>query len=1196
MLEDRVGDFDKNADAAYRTVQVLEHVEKFDEDGKRLTSDDIGNGEINGFTSSGDARHGTEAGRLQDFGKYGFTNLKGELNHIDSAADDEDARAEAEGLGIQWERPEDDDRSAEEIVNDSELLKNLGNQSGVKDMLKERVGDFENDADAAYRAVQLLEHVERFDEDGKRIAGNEVGNGEINGFTSSDEAKHGTEAGRLQDFGKYGFTNLKGELNYIDSAADDEEVRADAEELGIQWERPEDDDRSAEEIVNDSELLKNLGNQSGVKDMLKERVGDFENDADAAYRAVQLLEHVERFDEDGKRIASNEVGNGEINGFTSSDEAKHGTEAGRLQDFGKYGFSHLKGELTLPETVGDNEKAREEAEAAGIDWELPEDDDRSAENIIEDSPLLKNLGNQSGVKDMLKERVGDFENDADAAYRASQVLDRIVMYDGEGKSQSGNGVANTSIDGFTNSGEAKHGTEAGRLQDFGKYGFETLKEVKKPEDIGSYKDFLKANPDADDISKQMAKYAAIIDENYDAIRGKTDSGKYLTAEALQQYKDENPQISDDFKDALDFWSQPGAFNILDTSKHSLAQNTDGDVSKNDLSNWLTNDSPKDSGSAIAFISEVANANTTANVDKSELGADVFENPDNYSAKEKAAVLQDLLTAQKLINKGAEAGMWQDDYGKVSIANAVRGHPDPEKLLQDVNDHIAILQDDQEVVDYLNENSTREIDALFESNEGLKKAVEGTYEDEIKSGKALDALWETNTKDGKTDQQTALASFFQSAQTFQSVLGIDDLKEIQGAVSKSEHAGEFKDYYENQIASGERYKELLDDGDNSFEEATSAFTMEVALYNSALDPEFTGELDNKLNENFQTLAQENAFKDASFDDLKTAFGKDGGDELDEEKVKKLIDEINETNPEFFINANGKKTTPDQILAGFRGEWDLLRQGSKTLNELKLLDPNGSLKEVYGKGGLHGVSGLFMAGITIAKGASGSGKLTDRQIVDIATGSVMSATIMTEGGAKGYLAHLKDVKGKLEGDLLDHVGSLLDDVSPESNSLQDAKSFNKYLTDVTQKFEQAAKGLGGIAGVAAGAYGIFDGVQMLRNGDKVGGALSITAGAMGTMAGLASAVEGSLGLVLSSIPRIIPVLAGGLGVAAAGVGAIVALIPGLIEEGKRQVQQDKFGELLSDYLTQYEVDGVPYGDYWDIPDEEWPGYDDGALHGS
>ncbi|MFM9272207.1 hypothetical protein ACJ7V3_18420, partial [Halomonas elongata] len=94
--------------------------------------------------------------------------------------------------------------------------------------------------------------------------------------------------------------------NVLSSVHDEikERDRETAEKLGIQWERPSGDNCSAQDIINDSPLLRNLGNQSGIKDMLKERVGDFEKDADAAYRAIQVLEHVEKFDEDGNRLAN----------------------------------------------------------------------------------------------------------------------------------------------------------------------------------------------------------------------------------------------------------------------------------------------------------------------------------------------------------------------------------------------------------------------------------------------------------------------------------------------------------------------------------------------------------------------------------------------------------------------------------------------------------------------------------------------------------------------------------------------------------------------------------------------------------------------------------------------------------------------------------------------------------------------------
>ncbi|MBB2971431.1 type III effector HrpK domain-containing protein [Mesorhizobium sp. RMAD-H1] len=1100
---------------------------------------------------------------------------------------DDNVNPDAERLGIVWERPDGDSRSAQEIIDDTPLLRDLGNQSGVKDMLKDRVGDFEKDADAAYRAKQILEHIEKFDEGGNIVAGKDVGNGRVDGFTNSGEARHGTEAGRLQDFGKYGFSYLKGDLGNRAAVGDDPEVRKQAEELGIEWTRPEGDDRSAQDIIDDTPVLRDLGNQSGVRDMLKDRVGDFEKDADAAYRAKQILEHIEKYDGEGNLLAGKDVGNGRVDGFTNSGEARHGTEAGRLQDFGKYGFSNLKGELADRGSVGDDPEARKQAEALGIEWTRPEGDDRSAQDIIDDTPVLRDLGNQSGVRDMLKDRVGDFENDPDAAYRAKQVLERIEKYNEEGKILTGDDVGNGRVDGFTNSGEARHGTEAGRLQDFGKYGFSSL-----DGESGSYKDFLKNNPDADDVSKRIVEYASIIEQNYGAIKDATGSGDHLTADALKKYRDDNPNLSDEFKEALDFWSNPGAFMILETAQDNLKFAPDGKLSDKDISGWLKNQAPKDAGSAIALLSSIADGNVVSDVDTKNLNKDIFEHPENYSAEEKAAALQELLKAQQLVVQGANAGMWKDDYGKVSIANDAGVYWEPEKLLEDINDHINILQNDPEVVKYMSENGANELKKLVEGNEGLKDALTRTYEDDIKSGKALDDLWKTRTEGTEAaDQQAILAEFFGNAQMFQAALGIEDVSELQKAVQNSSHNGELEEFYEKSLASGDRLKELLKD--NSFEEATSAFSMEVALYNAALNPEFTGKFDTQLNENFTKIAQENAFKDASFEDIKKAFGVNGGDELDEEKVRNLIEQISKESPELLLNQDGTLATPDAILATFRGNWDLLRQGTKTVDQLGLLSADSSAKGATNAGVLHGVSGLFLAGVTIAKGAGGAGNLTDRQIVDITTGSVMTATILTEGGIKGYRDYLNGLKDKVSQDLLDNIGSLLDDVSPESQVAQDKNKFYEKLESNLKKFEEAAKGLGGIAGVAAGAYAIFDGVKAIRNGDTVGGGFSIAAGTTGAMAGLAAAVEGGLGMLGATVPRLIPILAGGLGMLAAGVGAVALLIPGLIAEGKHQSKVDSFGPLLSNYLEKYEIDGIENGDLSDIPDEDWPGGDQTGL---
>ncbi|EJN02102.1 type III effector HrpK domain-containing protein [Phyllobacterium sp. YR531] len=1178
-LRDRVGDFEHDRDAAYRAVQVLEHIEKFDGDGKAQEGKNVGNDEINGFTNSGEAKHGTEAGRLQDFGKYGFENLKGELPEKLNPKDNKEARAEAEKLGIKWERPKGDERSAKEILDDNPVLKNMKNHGNAKDMLKERVGDFDRDADAAFRASQVLKHVEKFDGDGKLLDDNKVGNNQIDGYTSSDEAKHGTEAGRIQDFGKYGFKNLKGNLDEAAKKDDnpptssdpgkdgdagkienEDKARKEAEALGIEWKRPKDDDRSAKSIIDDSPMLKDLVDRDNggkgrpdikdMKDDLKKRVGDYEKNADAAYRASQVLKHIEQFDEEGKVTKGKDVGNNKIDGITDSDQVRHGTEAGRLKDFGKYGFEHLKGKFPDHSKPGNDDAARKEAEALGIKWELPDYDKRDAKTIIDDSNLLKGLGNQSGVKDRLRDRVGDFENDRNAAYRAVQVLDRIEKYDADGKLQTGDSVGNGKIDGFTNSGEAEHGTEAGRLQDFGKYGFSSLAGVG-----GTYDDYLKKNKDADDASKIIAKNGSILHENFDSIKKATGAeGDSLTLKDLQKFKADNPKfMSDDLKKSIDFWIQPGSFDILETSHDKLRNGSDGKVSKDDISDWMKNDAPKDAKGAIEFAVRAADGNAVSGIQIEKFDDEIFKNPEKYSAKEKAAVIHDLQKAYDLVGMGEQSGMWKEGHIIKKLKDRAGVGDDPKAIQAEIEQRIGTLKKDPDVTKFLNETGKNALSDFLNSDKALKKALTNNYDKDIKTGAELDKRWKTKTDDGKAIGPTEnLASFFQTGKMYQAALGLDDTKALQGAVKNSKHNGELQEFYEKSMVSGDRFKELLKD--HPIEQAMSTFSLEAALYNAALDPEFTGKHDKKLNENFTSIAEKGAYDSGSFDDLKKAFGVDGGKDLDDDKVKKIIEEIEKTNPELLVNADGTKAKPDQILGAFRGQWDILRNATGGGSLYDLVGPNSSAKQQFDKGIQHGVSGLLLAGITIAKGASSNGKLTDRQKVDIAIGSVQTAGILAEGGVKNYRDYMKTAG-----------------IDPKI--IDDPKNFNEFLQKNAGKFEAGAGLVGSLAGLALGAYSIFDGVKAIRNGDTAAGGVNIAAGSLGILGSAAGAVEGGMGVAGLVVPRLISGLGAGLGVAGGVLSLASIFIFAAINESKASSLQNDYGDLLGDYLEKYKIDGKP-----------------------
>lgn len=108
--------------------------------------------------------------------------------------------------------------------------------------------------------------------------------------------------------------------------------------------RPPGDTRSAEEIRVDNPVLANLGNQSSVRDNLNELVGgDMYNDPDQAFQAAAILTHIKSLGQaDGTARSEEVMGNGKIEGFTKDGHARHGTEAGMLQDVNKYGLGHLE--------------------------------------------------------------------------------------------------------------------------------------------------------------------------------------------------------------------------------------------------------------------------------------------------------------------------------------------------------------------------------------------------------------------------------------------------------------------------------------------------------------------------------------------------------------------------------------------------------------------------------------------------------------------------------------------------------------------------------------------------------------------------------------------------------------------------------------------------------------------------------------
>ena len=141
--------------------------------------------------------------------------------------------------------------------------------------------------------------------------------------------------------------------------------------------RPAGDTRSADQIVDDNPTLKNLGNQEQVKDNLKKQCGNWEDPnlppdqrADAAYRASEVLNYIKTSKaSDGSDRSQSVQDDGKIDGFTKDGDARHGTEAGLLKDFGEQGYGALKANHSL-DTTSDTHVNKDGTNKDNLQWGL----------------------------------------------------------------------------------------------------------------------------------------------------------------------------------------------------------------------------------------------------------------------------------------------------------------------------------------------------------------------------------------------------------------------------------------------------------------------------------------------------------------------------------------------------------------------------------------------------------------------------------------------------------------------------------------------------------------------------------------------------------------------------------------------------------------------------------------------------------
>ena len=319
----------------------------------------------------------------------------------------------------------------------------------------------------------MLNRIERYDNDGSRIldSGGDAGNGKIDGywmkknggilfvFNGKDEvAKGGTEADRFERFLDEGFKVFKGEDVPLGGKPPGGKAGSGLSET---TERPAGDDRSADDINDDHPVLDNLSSEDAKR--LKFWFGDFDNDADAAYRAAAALENVKRYDSDGDPIYDEKD--------VLSDKIEKGDESDRLEELLDNGPGTLEGDGSW-----DDHHVTETTKR-------PPGDHRSADEILDDSPTWNMLTDkQQGevARDLEPDLLeASPDDDADAAYRVTEALWRILHYDHKGDWSPAN--PDKFEGGFKSEGFRTHGnTRARQVENLVKKGYGTLESTSEP--------------------------------------------------------------------------------------------------------------------------------------------------------------------------------------------------------------------------------------------------------------------------------------------------------------------------------------------------------------------------------------------------------------------------------------------------------------------------------------------------------------------------------------------------------------------------------------------------------------------------------------------------------------------------------------------------------------------------------------------
>ncbi|NWC10641.1 type III effector HrpK [Pseudomonas agarici] len=405
---------------------------------------------------------------------------------------------------------------------------------------------------------------------------------------------------------------------------------------------------------------------------------------------------------------------------------------------------------------------------------------------------------------------------------------------------------------------AKHGGKAdGKITDGDLKAFAKKMQGAADSAAKDLAHYQKDHPDADPQSLQMVRSALLLKANAPltaaadphhgaGTEGETKINGETSADGLQALQKSNPGLSGALKQSAKTFSQPGFLNMLDQgglSGRGLA--THGPDKLFDAANigdWVKKQAPTNGGEFASMLSDAATLNAVAGTDISKLGKDVFEQPQNYTGAQKAAVMVKLQQTQQSVVAGRDL----HKTGKTEDALA-------EKIAQ--------LQADPDVQAYMKQAVPSQERALVASDPALDKAVKGQLQ-QVTSGQALRN--DMNTADrqakgdsSKADYTGAITGLSAQLQMQQDLLGpqaqLPSAQQVIGGQPQVQ--AKLKQSYEANFSEGGALKQLLGQKKADVGDSVQTVDARKAAYDSVLPDDFvSARQDSYMNTTVDQLQQ------------------------------------------------------------------------------------------------------------------------------------------------------------------------------------------------------------------------------------------------------------------------------------------------------------------------------------------------------